>query len=72
MYMLDPGSYEIENSFRYISFFAIEDIKDLTLKGFKYEIINVDLSTENPLCISNELQGSLNFEKGLLLVVHQN
>ena len=72
MYMLDPGSYEIENRFRYISFFAIEDIKDLTLKGFKYEISNVYLSTENPLCISNELQGSLNFEEGLLLVVHQN
>ena len=72
MYMLDPGSYEIENKFRYISFFAIEDIKDLTLKGFKYEISNIDLSTENPLCISNELQGSLNFKKGLLLVVHQN
>ncbi len=72
MYMLDPGSYEIENRFRYISFFAIEDIKDLTLKGFKYEISNIDLSTENPLCISNELQGSLNFEKGLLLIVHQN
>ena len=72
MYMLDPGSYEIENKFRYISFFAIEDVKDLTLKGFKYEINNIDLSTENPLCISNELQGSLNFEEGLLLVVHQN
>jgi thiamine pyrophosphokinase len=72
MYMLDPGSYEIENKFRYISFFAIEDVKDLTLKGFKYEISNIDLSTENPLCISNELQGSINFEEGLILVVHQN
>ena len=72
MYMLDPGSYEIENKFKYISFFAIEDIKGLTLDGFKYELNNIDLSTENPLCISNELEGNISFKEGLLLVVHQN
>lgn len=72
MYMLDPGSYSIENKFKYISFFAMEDVSGLTLKGFKYDLNNVDLNTEDPLCISNELEGSLSFEKGLLLVVHQD
>ena len=72
MYMLDPGSYEIENKFKYISFFAIEDVKGLTLNGFRYESNNINLSTEDPLCISNELEGSLTFKEGLILVVHQN
>lgn len=72
MYMLDPGRYEIENKYKYISFFAIEDVIDLNLKGFKYELSNVNLTTEDPLCISNELEGTLHFEKGLLLVIHQN
>jgi len=72
MYMLDPGSYEIENEFKYISFFAIEDVSNLTLKGFKYELKDIQLSTEDPLCISNENEGRLSFKEGLLLVVHQN
>lgn len=72
MYMLDPGRYEIDNKFKYISFFAMEDVLDLSLKGFKYELSNLDLSTEDPLCISNELEGVLSFKEGLLLVVHQD
>lgn len=72
MYMLDPGKFEIENNFKYISLFAIEDVKELTLKGFKYELNNIDLSTEDPLCISNENEGSLSFKEGLLLIIHQN
>ena len=72
MYMLDPGKYEIENKFKYISFFAIEDVLELTLKGFKYELNNIKLSTEDPLCISNELARSVSFKEGLLLVVHQS
>ena len=54
MYMLDPGEYSVENKFKYISLFAIEDVKKLTLKGFKYELDNIELTTEDPLCISNE------------------
>lgn len=72
MYMLDPGTYEIENKFKYISFFAIEDVSELTLKGFKYELNSIELTTEDPLCISNEQEGSVSFKEGLLLVVHQN
>lgn len=72
MYMLDPGIYQIDSDFKYISFFAIEDVKGLTLKGFKYELNKINLDNFDPLCISNEGSGSLEFEEGLLLVINQN
>lgn len=71
-YMLDPGTYKIENDYKYISFFAIEDVTELSLIGFKYELDNIELDVNNPLCISNEGSGTLKFTKGLLLVIHQN
>lgn len=72
MYMIDPGTYEIENEYKYISFFAIEDVFNLTLTGFKYEIDNTFLDVDNPLCISNEGSGRVLFKEGLILVIHQN
>ncbi len=72
MYMLDPGCYDIKNKYKYISLFAIEDVRGLSLEHFKYELNDIFLSTEDPLCISNELEGKIEFKEGLLLVVHQN
>ena len=72
MYMLDPGTYEIMNKHKYISFFSIEDVVGLTLEGFKYPLKEVYLDTDNPLCISNEGEGNLSFTDGLLLVILQN
>lgn len=72
MYMLTPNTYDIENHYKYISLFAIEDIKGLTLKGFKYDLDAVDLSVGDPLGISNQGEGMISFEEGLLLVIHQN
>jgi len=72
MYMLDPGIYTIDNEFKYISFFAIEDVKGLTLKDFKYELEDIDLDTFDPLCISNEGSGTLEFKECLMLVINQN
>jgi thiamine pyrophosphokinase len=72
MYVLDPGSYEIENRYSYISFFALEEVKGLSLQGFFYELDNIILQTEDPLCISNQGQGTLSFSEGTLLVIHQN
>lgn len=71
MYILDPNTYEINNTFKYISFFALEDIEALTLHGFDYELENFDLTVDNPLCISNKGKGTVSFKKGLLLVIHQ-
>lgn len=72
MYMLDPDEYNIKNTYKYISFFAIEDVKELTLKGFSYELEKTDLDVFDPLCISNHGEGDLSFTEGLLLVIHQN
>jgi thiamine pyrophosphokinase len=71
MYVLDPGTYVINNKYDYISFFAVEDIVGLNLKDFEYELNDYDLSTEDPLCISNKGKGTVSFEEGLLLVIHQ-
>jgi thiamine pyrophosphokinase len=72
MYVLDPGIYNIENQHKYISFFALEDVTQLSLISFKYEVENINLDRSEPLCISNELEGTISFTEGLLLVIHQN
>ena len=71
MYILDPNTYEINNTFNYISFFALEDVKGLTLHGFNYELNNYDLSEDDPLCVSNTGKGTVSFKEGTLLVIHQ-
>lgn len=72
IYLLDPGIYNIENDYKYVSFFAIEEVDELTLKGFKYEVEDIILKEEDPLCISNEGSGTLEFKEGLLLVIKTN
>lgn len=72
MKMLNPGKYEINNEYQYISFFAEEDVFNLNLKGFKYELNNITLTEENPLCISNEGSGTISFDEGVLLVIQNN
>ena len=69
IYVLDPGEYDIKNHFKTISFFALEDVETLTLKGFLYDLKGYDLAIDDPLCISNEGSGKLSFSAGLLLVV---
>jgi thiamine pyrophosphokinase len=72
MYVLNPGEYDIENGFTYISFFALEDVKNLTLDGFSYPLKEYDLNRFDPLCVSNKGEGNVSFTEGTLLVVHQN
>lgn len=72
MYLLSPGTYDIENEYEYISFFAIEDVKDLVLKDFYYPLQKNLLTRFDPLCISNQGSGTVSFKDGLLLVVHAN
>lgn len=72
LYMLDPGEYKIDNTYNYISFFAIEDVSGLSLSGFKYPLDDILLNVDNPLCISNEGSGVVRFNTGLLLVVQTN
>jgi len=72
IYLLSPGKHAIQNNHSYISFFAIEDVINLSLTGFKYELQNVELPVGDPLCISNQKEGVVAFDLGLLLVIHQN
>lgn len=69
MYILDKGRYHIDNYKKYISFFAIEDVYGLQLKGFKYSLDNYFLSTSDSLSVSNEGSGDVAFNKGKLLVI---
>ena len=72
MFVLEPGSYEIESKRKYISFFALEDIKQLDLIGFKYQQRKYDLDRDDPLCVSNEGSGIVTFTEGLMLVIEQD
>lgn len=72
MYALHPGRHRIRNKHKYISFFAIEDVEALSIRGFAYEKNNFDLYVDDPFCISNEGEGVVTFKEGLLLVIHQN
>jgi thiamine pyrophosphokinase len=73
-----PGTHDIlqHATKKYISFFAISDeVKGLTLQGFKYPLNNHTLKRGSTLCISNELissHGHFSFQSGILLVVRSN
>lgn len=69
MYPLRKGNHHIENFHRYISFFAIEDCYNLSIKGFRFEVTNYYLSTNDSLCVSNTGSGDLSFSKGRILVI---
>jgi thiamine pyrophosphokinase len=69
MFALRKGRHRIENFHRYISFFAIEDVFDLTLEGFDYELDHYYLGTDDSLCVSNGGSGEIAFSKGRILVI---
>jgi len=69
IYLLSKGKHQIKNFKKYISFFAIEDVYELTLKGFKFDLDSYYLSTNDSLCVSNEGSGQVDFNKGKLLVI---
>lgn len=71
MYVLNPGEYKIDNDKEYISFFALDDVYHLTLTGFLYELHDIELNVDDPLCISNQGSGTVAFDEGTLLVIHQ-
>ena len=60
-----------KDEYKFYSFFALEDVYDLTLKGFKYPLDAFLMKKESLLGVSNELisDGSLSFSKGKLLLV---
>lgn len=69
IYMLSKGKHQINNFKKYVSFFAIEDVYELTLREFKFNLDSYYLSVNDSLCVSNEGSGMVDFTKGKLLVV---
>lgn len=72
IFTMDKSFFIPKEEYTYISFFALEDTKNLTLKGFKYPLTNYELKTYNPLTISNEWVqpiGQVQFTEGRLLVI---
>jgi thiamine pyrophosphokinase len=70
-----PGTYtlpKLDNK-KYISFLPFtSSIEKLTLRGFKYSLIDRNISIGSTLCISNELisnYGTYSFSDGILIVV---
>ena len=66
-----PGIYKIENKHKYLSLFALEDVKKLNLINFKYPLNDFDLKSSDPLCLSNEVlnESSISFDEGLILMI---
>ncbi len=72
VYVLHPGRHALKPQHPVISFFALDAIDALTLTGFKYPLKAHPLSVENPLCLSNEGYGTVEFKEGTLMVVESN
>lgn len=61
----------LKDEYKYCSLFALEDVFNLTIKGFKYELENYNLSHESLLGVSNEIVGNahITFSSGRLLLI---
>ena len=75
LFVKPAGMYTLEKmpSKKYVSFIPIsQGIKNLSLKGFKYPLIDCHIPLGSTLCISNELlneTGTFSFTEGILLVI---
>ena len=75
IFVKKPGEYKIEkmDDKKYVSFIPISnDVKGLTLKGFKYPLNDRHIQVGSTLCISNEIVndcGTFSFSEGILLIV---
>lgn len=72
MYALQTGRHVIKPVYPVISFFALDTVKALTLSGFKYPLKAHTLNIDDPLCLSNEGEGVVAFDEGVLLVIESN
>ena len=69
--LCDKDAFFQKDEYNFYSFFALEDVYDLNLKGFKYELDNYFLPVESTLGVSNELisDATLTYSKGKLLLI---
>jgi thiamine pyrophosphokinase len=69
VFVLAPGVHTLSEACDAVSFFALTAVRGLSLQGFKYELEDYDLDPFDPLAVSNEGQGTVRFETGLLAVM---
>lgn len=74
MCFLFPGIHRLErNSYEYISFFSFgEEVKDVSLKGFKYEVEHESIAQGTTKFTSNEFASqvcTISFSSGICLVI---
>lgn len=73
-----PGTYTVfyDERYRYVSYIPISnDIKGMTLDGFKYPLTNSHIFRGSTLCISNELiqsSGTFSFSEGILMMIRSS
>ena len=70
--LCDKESYFRKDEYNFYSFFALEDVTNLSLKGFKYELENYQLSHTSNLGVSNEIEkeeASVSYSEGKLLLI---
>lgn len=78
LYLIDgPCSFRREELWgSYISFLPLtEEVKGITLRGFKYPLTDRDIRIGTSLCISNELtgeEGEIQFREGVLVVIESH
>lgn len=71
IYTIDK-EHSLPIDYKFANFFALEDVYNLCLEGFKYNLSNYNLLQYDPLCISNEIlsdSNKISLKKGVLLVI---
>lgn len=66
------SSFKPLSNYKYVSIFSLSNDTNITLKGFKYNVTNMDLLMNNPLGISNEIDNDpeIIINKGRILVIY--
>ena len=78
VYLLDRGKDFFKETLwgKYISFLPLtQEVKGITLRGFRYPLTKKDIEIGTSLCISNELteeEGRIEFDEGVLICVESH
>ncbi len=78
VYLLDEGKDFFEETLwgKYVSFLPLsQEVKGITLTGFKYPLHEKDIEIGTSLCISNELieeEARIDFQEGVLICVESH
>lgn len=63
-----------KNEYKFISFYAIADKVNISLSGFKYNLLDYSLKKNDPLCISNEIieEGTIKVNGKILIIMSKD